>query len=189
MRRERTSRPFSSVPRRDSLSGRWDRLLIVICSGSRGAITRAAEASRWMRARKMKAAKAIRLRMTTRTPSRHSFRPRACRNSPRLRGAALATVFGSETISASPRLARAIQTDARVNPAVDEVRQEGADEHHQADEQRDAHHDGVVALSGGVHGEATHPRIGEDILGDRGTADQPRYDNADDRHNRNERIA
>ena len=78
---------------------------------------------------------------------------------------------------------------ARIEQAVAQI-DDQIDEHHRhADDQEHAGDDRIVALVHGVEQQQSHAGDDEDLLHDHGAADQQRRLQADQRHDRDQRVA
>src|SRR5215510_2835175 len=168
MTRESTSRPTLSVPRRCTPFGRASVLPRFCASGSYGATSGAARATR--------IASSI-----TAAPNGASRAPAARRKTfqrTAVKGAGL------------PRPGRrSARSDSGIDPAIEHVDHEIADDEAHRDQQHDALHQGVVARKDRVDHEATDARQREDVFGDDRAADQRAELQAEDGHDGNERVS
>src|SRR6267142_1971544 len=139
--RESTSRPTLSVPRRWARPGLARTLPRSCLSGSYGATMSAAS--------------------ITTTPKGARRVRAACRSTTHRRS----RTGGAVTARAMAGAGSAI-SDPRIDPAVEEIHEQIAQDEADGDEQDHALHERIVAREDGVHHQAPHAGQGEDVLGD-----------------------
>src|SRR5438093_816323 len=152
--RESTSRPTLSVPRRWARPGLARTLPRSCLRGSWGDTTGASTAT-------------TRAASITTTP-RGARRVRAaCRSTAHRRALTGGAATGPATTAAGSAI-----SDPRIDPAIQEIHEQVAQDEADGDEQDHTLHERIVAREDGVHHQAPHAWQGKDVLGDDGAADQ-----------------
>src|SRR5216684_1285447 len=152
--RESTSRPTLSVPRR------WARL------GLARTLPRSCLKGSW--GDTMGASTATMSAASITTTPRGARRVRAACRSTTHRRSRTGTEVAAHTMTG----AGSAISDPRIDPAIEEIHEQVAQDEADGDEQDHPLHQRVVPREDRVHHEAAHPRQGEDILGDHRPSDQ-----------------
>src|SRR5216684_8832325 len=168
--RESTSRPTLSVPRRWARPGLARTLPRSCLRGSWGDTMGASTAT-------MSAAS------ITTTP-RGARRVRAACRSTTHRRSRTGTEVAAHTMTG----AGSAISDPRIDPAIEEIHEQVAQDEADGDEQDHALHERIVAREDGVHHQAPHAGEGEDVLGDDGAADQGAELEAEHRDHGNQSV-
>src|SRR5690348_5975301 len=162
-----TSRPTLSVPSQCARPGRASALPRSWATGSYGASTGAARATTIATSRTAAPNGGRRARAARRTASQRRSRTTVSSREP-------------SVDSANP--------DSGIDPAIEEIDGEIADDEAERDQQDHALDERVVACKHGVDDETPHARQREHVFGDHRTADERAELQADDRHDRDERV-
>src|SRR5271157_6159383 len=176
MMRSKLSRPLLSVPKKWVMVGAFRRLykspLLAACSGT------------MIEPRTMN--NTMMMVPTAPITAMRCLRKRRQINWPGVRGLSVEVDSDCRTgtnfvRSASVAInAPSAQTDARVYEGVQDVHDNGKEDHRGADDQQDAVHDRKIAALGVFPEEAPHPRPGENGLGHDGPSQQEGDIQADD---------